>query len=119
MCLGQLCSKLLGVVVQSRSNSLVITDITYVDNQAARLESELAGIPHHNTNQVGQKRQRESSNESAEVNNAKKRKTEINDAVDMGNGPGAQEQQNVEPTLSQEMCASANDELLELLASWQ
>jgi mannitol-specific phosphotransferase system IIBC component len=110
---------LLGIVVQSRSNSLVITDITYVDNQAARLESELAGIPHYNTNQVGQKRQRESSNESDEENNAKKRKTEINDAVDMGNGSGAQEQQNVEPTLSQETCASANDELLELLASWQ
>jgi hypothetical protein len=87
--------------------------------QAAHVESELAGIPHHYTNQVGQNRQRESSNESDEENNARKRKTQINDAIDMGNGPGAQEQQNVEPTLSQEMCASANDELLELLASWQ
>jgi hypothetical protein len=37
----------------------------------------------------------------------------------MGNGSGAQEQQNAEPTLSQETSASANDELLELLASWQ
>ncbi len=115
------------LLVQSRSNSLVITDITFTDNQPVRLESQPTVALHNNTNQVsGQKRQREeSSNEPNKESKTKKRKTE-NFVVGISRNvqPVTQEKQydppattNVEPATNQE--TSANDELLELLDSWQ
>ncbi len=121
--------------MQSRSNSLVITDITYTDDQPAHVESQPTVALQNNAHQFsGQRRQREeSSNESDEEVKAKRRKTE-NFVVDISNNGSITQEvsngsvtqakhddspaiTNVEPVLNQE--TKASDELLELLACWQ
>lgn len=111
--------------MQSRSNSLVITDITFTDNQPVHVESQTTVALQNDTNQVsGQKRQREKSSSAPnEESKTKRRKTENFVVSISSNGqPVTQEKHsaataNAEPATNQE--TSANDELLELLASWQ
>jgi hypothetical protein len=111
--------------LQSRSNSLVITDITYTDDQTG-VHVELDPIvvqPNNTNNQVGKKRLRGSS-KSDEESNRKRSKTE-NYGKQIGDGSVTLEKQdgyssaitNSEPTVDQEL--TTHDELLELLASWQ
>ena len=120
--------------MQSRSNSLVITDITYTDDQPVHVESHTTDSLQSNTNQIsGHKRQREeSSNEESKT----KRRNTGNFVPAFSNAYVSQEKQddspavtNAEPAIAQQTCANdehslnqettSNDELLELLASWQ